>query len=366
MADVFVSDASMIPFGKKGKGAVELAYECASRITVRPDIILFASMSCMNSDRQGNASAAVAGELGLSDCPSFQVDTSSSSGAALVQLASFLLCSGRYDSVLAIASDNLTRMRSPEATAFFASVLPPHERDAGCTMPSVAALLWSLYSAKYGADEKSLMSVSIKNHKNGLSNPYAHIRKNVTAEDYEKSRIVSSPLRVLDCAPVSDGAAAILLTRKGGVRISGMGHACDTMSAFSRPGERAFRAVSAAARDAYAGASIVPGDIDFAELHDAFTPFEIMETEALGFCEEGQGFKAAMDGETSPEGSIPVNLSGGLKSRGHPVSVSGLAQMVEIYYRLTGTDYAKTEGRRALSLSIGGAASNNFVTILEV
>ena len=358
MRGVFVRDASIARFGKRNS-MIEMLEECTSGINARPDLIIFGSMSFSATEMQQNTASAVSQCIGFPRVKCLCFDTSSSTGAALVHYGSQLIATGRYREILVIAADRLSAFDTQHANGLFASVLPRHEREAGCTMPSIAALLWNMYAERYHANQDALMHVAIKNHRNGYRNPAAHIRKIISETDYLSSRLVSTPLRVLDCAPVSDGAAAALLANQGSVRIAGIGHACDTLGITSRLSDP-FRAVREAAQEAYSMCSVKPSDIDFAELHDAFTPFEIMETEACGFFEVGKGAEAVLQGATDENGEIPVNLSGGLKSRGHPVSVSGLAQIVEIFKLLN--DESK---RKALAVSIGGAASNNFVTVLE-
>jgi len=155
-------------------------------------------------------------------------------------------------------------------------------------------------------------------------NPYAHFRSEITYEEYLQSRVISTPLRLYDCAPISDGAAALVLTaHPTDVRIAGVGQGTDTQGVRFRDSFTAFRSTQLAAKKAYDMAGLNPRDIDFAELHDAFTPFEIIATEDLGFFEPGKGGRAVEKGMTSLTGELPINPSGGLKARGHPVGASG-------------------------------------------
>jgi hypothetical protein len=181
--------------------------------------------------------------------------------------------------------------------------------------------------------------------------------------------MISFPLRLYDCAPITDGAAAIIVTsRPASIRVAGIGHATDTSAVSHRTSLTSFKSTREAAEKAYAMAKISPSEVQFAEVHDAFTLFEIIGTEDLGFFPSGEGWKALEDGVTQLQGKFPVNPSGGLKSRGHPVGASGLAQLVEIVWQLRGEagrgrQLAKAE--IGLGQSIGGLGNNNFVTLLE-
>jgi hypothetical protein len=217
--------------------------------------------------------------------------------------------------------------------------------------------------------EDVLAQVAIKNHSNGSFNPYAQFRKVITKEDYLKSQMVSFPLRLYDCAPITDGAAAIILTSESTpIKVAGIGHATDTAAVAHRASLTSFNSTKEAAQKAYAMAQLNPSDVHFAEVHDAFTLFEIIGTEDLGLFPQGKGWKALEEGVTHLRGRLPINPSGGLKARGHPVGASGLAQLVEIVYQLkeeAGKERQLERAEIGLAQSIGGLGNNNLVTILE-
>jgi hypothetical protein len=214
--------------------------------------------------------------------------------------------------------------------------------------------------------ENMLCSVALKNHLNGSRNSLAQFQKPITREAYLASKFVATPLRLYDCAPITDGAAALVLTdEKTDVRIAGIGQGTGPLSLRERDTFTSFPATRIAAARAYQMAETSPQGIEFAEVHDAFTPFEIITTEDLGFFPPGKGGEAAMEGKTALEGPLPINPSGGLKARGHPVGASGLAQVVEVTKQLRGQTRSKREFRRGLAQSTGGLGTNNFVTILE-
>jgi hypothetical protein len=240
-------------------------------------------------------------------------------------------------------------------------------------MPALAALVAQRYRREYRLSLQKLGEilayVAVKNHHNGSLNPNAQFRKEISPEDYFKSPMVSYPLRLYDCAPITDGASAVVLTSEPTkVKVSGIGHATDTSAVRHRASLTSFNSTKEAALKAYAMAQVNPPDIQFAEVHDAFTLFEIIGTEDLGFFRPGEGWKPLENGATRLRGSLPINPSGGLKSRGHPVGASGLAQMVEIAWQLRGEAGQERQLEKAevgLAQSIGGLGNNNIVTILE-
>jgi acetyl-CoA C-acetyltransferase len=246
-------------------------------------------------------------------------------------------------------------------------------------MPALAALVTRCYMTRHGLDADAMTrvlgAVAIKNHAAGVKNPYAQFRKAITEDDYLGSKPVATPLRLYDCAPITDGAVGLVLTsemprgaKSRGVRVIGLGHATDTIALRHRSSFTGFKSTRLAASQAYAMAGIKPKDVSFAEIHDAFTPFEVIGTEDLGFFGDGLGGRAVLDGVTAPTGRLPVNPSGGLKARGHPVGASGLAQVVEAVWQLrgdAGPERQLPSPAVGLVQSIGGLANNNLVAILD-
>jgi acetyl-CoA acetyltransferase len=300
--------------------------------------------------------------------PSMRIETASSTGAGVFHSAFYCVASGFYNNVLVVGGEKMTHIPTPRATGILAKVISPIERRYGATMPALAALVTRRYMHEFGLDRETLGLVAVKNHHNGSLNEYAHFQKDVPLEKVVASRMVSDPLRLYDCAPISDGAAACVLTsEKDDVKVSGLGHATDTLSLQHRDTLTGFSATQRAAKKAYSMAKIEPRDVDVAEVHDAFTSFEIIDCEDLGFFKQGEAGKALREGITSLEGDLPINPSGGLNARGHPVGASGLAQIVEIYWQLTNKANKRQvdSAEVGLAQSIGGCANNNLVTILE-
>lgn len=363
----------MTKFGRSEASLSELVYEAATKAiddADTPDIeAIF--IGCMNPEEftaDGNLSTLIADKLGLTPIPSTRIETASSAGAAAFNQACFAVMSDCFENVLVIGAEKMSHIPTKLSTKILAKVIDPGERRYGATMPALAALVTRLYMHRYNLSSEELAQVAVKNHHNGALNPFAHFQKEIEVEDVLGSRMVSDPLRLYDCSPMSDGACALILTSgKGEVKVSGLGQGTDTLSLQHRESLTSFKSTRIAASKAYKMAHMSPNDIDVAEVHDAFTSFEIISTEDLGFFKEGEGKKGLIDGKTVLSGDLPVNPSGGLKARGHPIGASGLAQVIEIYWQLTNNSGKRQRDRAKVGLtqSTGGLGNNNLVTILE-
>jgi len=376
--DVYISGVGMTKFGRSKEPLEKMMAEAASLAlkqaqVERVDAIYLGVMSVEEFVGDSNFASLLADTLGLTGIPSTGVETASSTGAGAFEAAFYAVASGHMKRVLALAGEKMTHLPTAKTTRILSEVIDRSERRYGATMPALAAMIAQKYAREFNLSalklEDILAQVAVKNHSNGYLNPYAQFRKIITKEDYLKSQIVSHPLRLYDCAPITDGASAIILTNQPTpIKVSGIGHATDTAAVRHRSSLTSFNSTKEAAQRAYTMAQLNPSDIQFAEIHDAFTLFEIIGTEDLGFFSAGKGWKALEEGTTHLRGRLPVNPSGGLKARGHPVGVSGLAQLVEIVYQLSGEAGGERQLQRAeigLAQSIGGLANNTLVTILE-
>ncbi|MGB9627449.1 MAG: thiolase C-terminal domain-containing protein [Thermodesulfobacteriota bacterium] len=376
--EVYISGVGMTKFGRSKDSLDKMMAEAAGLALQdagldRVDAIYIGVMNVEEFIGDSNFAALLTNTLHLTGIPSTRVETASSTGAGAFETAFYAVASGHMKDVLVLAGEKMTHLPTPKVTRILSEVIDRSERRYGATMPALAALIAQRYAKEYGLSpsllEDILAQVAIKNHENGFLNPVAQFRKRITKDDYLKSQMVSYPLRLYDCAPITDGAAAMVLTsRPTSVIVSGIGHATDTMAVRHRFSLTSFNSTKEAARRAYHMAQVNPSEIQFAEVHDAFTPFEIIGTEDLGFFPPGKGWKALNEGMTELKGKLPINPSGGLKSRGHPVGASGLAQLVEIVYQLRGEAGEERQMERAeigLAQSIGGLGNNNFVIILE-
>jgi len=376
--DVFISGVGMTKFGKSTEPLESLMAEAALGALrgaglEKVDAIYTGVMNIEEFVGDSNIGVLLVDTLGLSGIPSTRVETASSTGAGAFQTAFYSVASGHMKNVLVVAGEKMTHLTTAKTTRILSEVIDRSERRYGATMPALAAMIAQKYAWQYRlsspALEEILSQVAIKNHFNGSFNPFAQFRKRISFEEYLRSPIVSYPLRLYDCAPITDGAAAMVLTAEPtDVKISGIGHATDTLAVRHRATLTSFNSTKEAALRAYSMAQVNPSDIQFAEVHDAFTPFEIIGTEDLGFFPPGKGGNALRDGVTGLRGKLPINPSGGLKSRGHPVGASGLAQLVEIVWQLRGEAGEGRQLKKAeigLAQSIGGLGNNNLVTILE-
>jgi acetyl-CoA acetyltransferase len=376
--DVFISGIGMTKFGKSKDSLDQIMAE-AGMLALRDarmdrvDAIFLGVMNVEEFVGDSNFAAILADTLGLTGTSSTRVETASSTGAGAFETAFHAVASGHQKTVLILAGEKMTHLPTGKTTRILSEVIDRSERRYGATMPALAAMIAQKYARESHLShhklEEVLARVAMKNHSNGVLNPYAQFRKKISEEEYLKSQMVSFPLRIYDCAPITDGAAAIVLTSEPTrVKVSGIGHATDTSAVRHRGSLVSFNSTKDAAQKAYSMAKLNPSDVQFAEVHDAFTLFEIIGTEDLGFFPAGEGWKEVEKGTTHLKGKLPVNPSGGLKSRGHPVGASGLAQLVEIAWQLRGEAGEDRQLERAeigLAHSIGGLGNNNLVTILE-
>ncbi len=323
---------------------------------------------------QGHISAVTSEELGLTT-EITRVESACASGSLAVKQGMLAILSGRYKNVLVIGVEKMTGVTIDTATKILSTAASKEEMKHGFTFPSLFALIANAYFAKYHSDETHLAKVAVKNHDNAFLNPLAHFHKKITVDDVMSSRLISSPLKLLDCSPISDGAAAVILSSEDAidhklqkpVYILGMGHVVGPISLFNRTDLTTIPSVVAAAKKAYSMAGITPKDISFAELHDCFTIAEIVEMEDLGLCEKGQAKKLIDNGQTKRSGKIPINTSGGLKAKGHPVGATGVGQMVEVVKQLRGEAGERQIEKLnyGLTCNLGGVGASALVTVLS-
>ena len=373
MRSVYVGGVTLTQFGKDTRSLGEIFCEATQRALANNEHVDALYLGVMNPEEftgDSNIASLIADAVGLTGLPATRVETASSAGAAALMAAFQAIASGYYERVLVLAGEKMTHLSTSATTRILAEVIDPRERLCGATMPALAAMITEKYRQKFRLSdtrlENILCSIALKNHANGVKNPSAQFQRAISRDTYLGSKFVATPLRLYDCAPITDGAAAVVLTREPtDVLLSGVGQGTGVLSLQDRQVFTSFPSTQIAAARAYAMANTGPKGIDFAEVHDAFTPFEIISTEDLGFFPPGKGGDAAFEEKTTLEGTLPINPSGGLKARGHPVGASGLAQVVEVTKTLRGERPWRREFRRGLTQSTGGLGTNNFVTILE-
>ena len=279
-------------------------------------------------------------------------------------------CNFNYNNVLVVGADKVMTSTSQVITdQILEAAERVFEQDEGLIFPAQNALVAQQHMLKYGTTSDDLALVAYKNHLNGSMNPKARFfGKKVSLEEIRNSPIVASPLRLYDCSISVNGAAAVVISNdKSDIEISGSALSEDNISTFEREDMTTWNAVKIASEKAYKQAGVSPLDIDIAEIHDAFTIVEIISYEDLGFCEKGKGAEMIRNKETFVDGKIPVNVSGGLKARGHPISPTGLAQIYEITKQLRkeAEDQQVSNAKIGLAQNIGGAGGTVAVHILK-
>jgi acetyl-CoA C-acetyltransferase len=371
MPGVWIAGAGMTRIGKRSESLPDLMAEAAhaalaAAVVETPDALVIATMNPEEFVGDGNFASRVATHMGFAEVPALRVETATSSGAAAFYMGFAQVAARLHRRVLVVGGEKMTHLSTPRVSELIGRSIDPYERSYGATMPALAGLITRALATQ-GIGLREISQVAVKNHAHAALNPFAHYPQAVTLTDVMESRIVADPLRLLHCCPISDGAAAVLLTSEPTpVRVAGIGQGTDTLAVRHRRALTAFRATQEAAKAAYAMAGFGPERVDFAELHDAFAPFELIALEDTGLVPPGKAGRATLDGDTALEGRLPINPSGGLKARGHPLAATGLAQIVECVWQLTGgASKRQVEGRVALAHSIGGLATNNWVTLLE-
>lgn len=342
----------------------------------RIDSMYVGSMSSGVFVGQEHIASMLADYLGQNPIPSTRVETACASGGLALRLGWMEVASGISDVVLVGGVEKMTDVSGYEATyALGTAADQEYEGYHGITFPGLYALIARAHMEKYGTTREQLAMVAVKNHHNGSMNPLAQFPFKITVEAVLNSVMVADPLRILDCSPITDGAAAAIICPvemakemgKPVIKIIGTGHATDSIALSSRKDITWLEATYQAAKQAYAMADKKPHDIDIIEVHDCFTIAEICVLEALGIVEKGKSAMAAEEGITSLEGKIPVNTSGGLKAKGHPVGATGVAQVVEIVKQLRGEagDRQIKEARTGMTQNMGGSGGSAVVHIFE-
>jgi acetyl-CoA C-acetyltransferase len=390
MKPVYIAGAGMTRFGRSEWPLVKLAGVASlealrhAKLGAIPiDGVVVANMGAARVNAQTALGSALVDQLALYPATAEAVENGPASGASAFKVGVQAIASGMADVVLVTGVEQMRAVNGLEGTDFVATLSHPEaEYIYGVTLPSLAGMFARLVMDRFGVERRHLAMVAIKNHENALKNPYAHIRQSITMEGIltapeavVNNPPIAEPLHLYDCCPVSDGAASVVLVSKAmadklgapRVRVAGIGQATDTHALHDREDPTDLKAVRLASEKAFSMAGAAPGDVDVAELHDAFTILEIVESEAAGFFPRGKAHLAVERGETKLGGKLPINPSGGLKAKGHPVGATGVAHLVELTWQLRG----EAEGRQVKDAKIGyacnfGGFGNNVVaTVLE-
>ncbi|MCG6959077.1 thiolase domain-containing protein [bacterium BMS3Abin03] len=323
---------------------------------------------------QEHLGAVMADYLGMAPVPATRVESACASGGMSFRQAYLDVASGDSEIVLAGGVEKMND--GADVTAALATAADQeYEVYNGITFPGLYAMIANAHMQEYKTTREQIAAVAVKNHKNGMNNPNAQFRNQITIEQVLNSSLVADPLRLLDCSPVTDGAAAVILCSidvakklsKNYAKVIASTQASDSIALYQRKSFTTLNAVTKAANFAYEKAGVKPNDIDFAEVHDCFTIAEIVVFEDLGFCEKGCGGPAVEEGTTSLDGKIPINTSGGLKSKGHPVGATGIAQIIELSEQLTGKAGKRQvkNARIGLAQNMGGSGASCTINIME-
>lgn len=386
MRDVAVIGIGITKFGELwDKSFRQLIAEAGSKAILDAGIegkeideMYVGSMSSGRFVGQEHVGALVADAAGFSHMhiPSTRVEGACASGGLAVRQGYLSIASGMNDIVVVGGMEKMNDVGGNDATATLATAADQEwEAFFGTTFPALYAMIATRHMHEYGTTKEQLAQVAVKNHANGAKNPYAQYRREITLELAMNATTVAYPLGLLDCSPVTDGAASLILcaadkakkyTDKA-IKIIGSGQGSDSLALHGRRDICTLDATVHAAKTAYKQAGITSKDIDFAEVHDCFTIAEICAIEDLGFVKKGEGGKAIDNKITTLDGSLPVNTSGGLKSKGHPVGATGVAQMVEVTQQLRGEAEARQlkDAKIGLAHNVGGSGATCVIHIME-
>ena len=392
MRDVAIIGVGMIPFGRRDEDSLldMLAFASLKALDdaglgdKSVNAVYVGNMGAGIIQHQTSIASSLVDRLSLLPAAADVVENGPASGGSAVKNGLLAVASGYYDYVLVAGGEKMREITGWRATDFVATMTHPEvEYPYGITLPGMAGMFTQLYMEKHGVTREHLLAVTLKNQEMGALNPYAHVEMLLDREGIFDSPhavvnnpVAADPLHLYDLCPVSDGAAAVILCPlemakklpKPPVLIAGFGQATDTHTLQERDDPTDLKAVTLAAQQAFDMAKLKPKDIDVAELHDAFTILEIAESEHIGFFKKGEGGKAAEAGKTRFGGQIPINVSGGLKARGHPVGATGVAQIVEITFQLRHElpkDRQVKDAKHGFTINFGGFGNNVVSFVLK-
>src|SRR6266853_1408757 len=383
MRPVAIIGIGKTPFGAFPDGdlrslAVEAGQKCLADARVSPSQVEayylgnFAGPSFVG---QNHLAPYIAGAMGITGVPCTRFEAACASSGSAFYHAVSSVAAGLNDVVLVAGVEKMTSQTTPKVTEILAGAGDTcGEVRAGATFPALFAMIARRHMYQYGTTREHLAAVAVKNHQNGAKNPLAHMRKVITMEQALNGKPISEPLTVYDCSLISDGAASALIvpleraaefTDKP-IRVLGIAQTSDNVALDEKADITTFRAVQTSAEKAYKMAGLKSSDIQFAEIHDCFTIAEIVAIEDLGFVKKGEGGPYTLAGRTCINGELPVNTSGGLKSKGHPVGATGVGQICDVVVQIRGDAGERQIGRHSLGLAqnLGGSGATAVVTVL--
>ena len=354
--------------------AVRSALEDAGNPKI--DAIYLGNMSAGQFNNQENIAALLSDFAGLNGIPATRIEEGCGSGAAAVYTGYKAVASGVHDFMVVGGVEKMMDTTTNDATSIISTVTDQeYEAFLGLSLVGINAMVMRLYMNTFGVERESFAKFSVQMHDNASKNPYAQFPFKISMDKAMNSDPVAEPIHLMDCAPLGDGAAALVLCPKeyakkfssSPIEIKGVGHGTDNFIFHTRNDFLSLKAIRDAARDAYRMAGITPGNVDLMEIHDAFSITAFLSMEDLGLVEKGAAAQTVDEGLISLDGSIPVNPSGGLKARGHPIGATGVYQMAEVVLQLRGEAGARqVQGAETgLTNNISGFGASSFVHILS-
>ncbi|MHA1713772.1 MAG: thiolase domain-containing protein [Candidatus Ranarchaeia archaeon] len=342
------------------------------------DVLFLGNMNASRLSGQANLGAICAEAAGLGNIPAIHIEGACGSGGLAVIEGYRAVASGLYETVMVGGVEKMTEYTTGATNeALVEAADQEYEAYHGASFAALNALLFRYYLDQFKIAREDFAMWPVKMHEHAMNNPYAQLRFPTTVEKALSSSIIADPLRLFDCSPIGDGAAALILTTEDNAKkigldqptvvFAGVGEAIDTVALYRRDDLLSLKATRISAKHAYKQAGIKPENVEVAEIHDAFSIMGILAIEDLGFATKGQGLKLVRNGDIDKTGGIPINMSGGLKARGHPVGATGVYQVAEIFNQLRGKagDMQVQDAKIGLAHSIGGSGATITTTILK-
>jgi len=373
--DIFINGIGMTQFGNlKDRSLKSLLLEaCEEAIkdagSPKIDAVFIGNFMGGSVYNQEILGALVANDLGLGHIPTAKVEGACASGGIAFRQAYIGILSGEYDTVLVAGAEKMKHISTAEITEAINAAMDneSNEKHAGLTFPGFFGVLANRYFYETGATKEHLAKVALKNRENAMNNRLAQFRQPTTLEEITSAKMITDPLGLFDCSPITDGAAAAVLSNKSSdIRIAASAQASGPTQMQNAEELLTLQAVEESGKEAYEKAGIGPEDIDVVEIHDCFSMTEIISSEALGFFPKGEGYIALDEGRTKPDGDVPINTSGGLLSKGHPIGATGISQIFQVVQQLRGNAPNQAENARiGLAQNLGGTGAYSTVHIME-
>lgn len=392
--EVRIDGVGMTPFESDSpRSLTDLAATAAERALADAaldpsvvDALHFGNALAEALDESAGLANALAASLDLDGASADRIENTSATGASAFHRGVEAIESGGADVALVVGAEKMSAGDTRDVTEAISRLVHRREYAQGITLPSFAGLAAAAYLDRHDAPREALAAVARKNHRNAVDNEFAQFQTAITVEEALDSPVVADPLRLYDCCPMTDGAAALVIANEEAaasaedadssdrdrsasdpVRVASATGVTGSHAVAARPDPLALESVRTAGERAFDGAGLGPDDVDVACIHDAFTVLELLELEELGFYDPGTAWEATLDGETALDGDLPVNPGGGLKARGHPLGATGISQIVELVWQLRGDlprERRIPDAEIAFAINVAGFGNNSVCTVL--